>query len=100
MIFALLSRPAVKWVLAGLAATILIAGLFLWLNAREEADDSANRAAGAQAEQGRAAEAAIAQTRKANDAENTIRSDATARANDCRLYSRTPENCDRGHVLP
>ncbi len=93
MILALLSRPAVRWAIAGLGAVILIAGLILWATKAEQADDRHNQQIGAQVERSEAAQATLDNVRKANDAEATIRSDPDAALAECLRHARNPKDC-------
>jgi len=92
--------PLARLAIAIAIGAAMLGGLILWLGHREAADDTHNQQIGAQVEQGKAATAAIENVKEANDAEEVIRRDPAARIASCRLHSRTPENCDREHVVP
>lgn len=85
--------PALRWALGGVLAVIALGALYLWLGAREEADDRANQNVGAAVQREANHTATIEQVGKANDAEQELRSDDAARRASCLRHSRTPENC-------
>jgi membrane protein implicated in regulation of membrane protease activity len=85
--------PALRWAIATVLAIIVLAAIYHWLGAREEADDTANQSIGAAVQREQNHAATIEQVRKANDAEQELRSDDAARRASCLRHSRTPENC-------
>lgn len=81
------------WLAAGIAALTLLVALWLWLSAREAADDRRNREIGATVERERAATATIKQVEKANAAADDLgRSSDAARA-ECMQNARNPADC-------
>lgn len=76
-----------------LIALTLLASLWLYLDAREQADDQRNREIGATVERERSATATIKQVEKANAAaDNLGRSSSAARA-ECLRNARNPADC-------
>ena len=87
------------WAINGVLAVVALAAVYLWLSAREEADDRANQTIGVQQERGEVAQAAIETVRKANDARDEISQAGpagdTVRYEQCLRTARTPSNCQR-----
>ena len=84
------------WLLIVAAA---IGAAWLWLDAREEADDKANQEIGATVQREGDLRETIERTEKANEARDDIASDRdNARYNQCLRTARTPANCER--LLP
>lgn len=80
--------------LAGLiAAVALLAGLYAYLAASENADDRRNQDIGRDIQNAENTAHTLDQLERANDAETKLDRDADARLANCRLHSRTPENC-------
>lgn len=82
---------AILTVILGVAA--LLGALWLWIDAREEADDQRNQEIGATVERERSLAEAIERTEKANEAAAKVERDPVARRDGCLRHSRTPENC-------
>ncbi len=93
MTWLLTRHPALRWAIGSVLAIIVLAAAYHWLSAREQADDTTNQQIGIQQERGEAAQATIQQARKANDAEQELRSDDAVRRASCLRHSRNPENC-------
>lgn len=74
------------------AAAALIGG-YLWLRARENADDRANQEIGAELERANDIAETLDRTEKADAAEENLDRDPDARRAGCVRHSRTPENC-------
>lgn len=85
--------PAVRWALSGVLAVIALAALYLWLGAREEADDRANQEVGAAVQREADLQETVTRVERANHAEEQVRIDDAARRASCMRHSRTPENC-------
>lgn len=78
---------------AGVLAIAMLAALWMWLDAREQADDRRNQDIGATVERERSATATIKQMEKANAAaDNLGRSSDAARA-ECLQNARNPADC-------
>lgn len=81
------------WVLGALAA---ICALWLWLGAREEADDRHNQVIGSTIEREKAASAAIERVEQANAIRNEmVTADSRFDYDQCLRTARTPANCER-----
>lgn len=84
------------WLLAALAALV---GLYLWLGARETADDKANQAIGAAVQREGDLIETIKRTEQGNAAREEIRAPGPvgdrARYDQCVHSARTPANCQR-----
>lgn len=97
MIAAILGAP--RWVKgAGLAvlAAIVLLGLWLWIGAREEADDKANQEIGATAQREGDLREVVKRTEEGNAARNEINdAGSTAKYDQCVRSARTPANCKR-----
>lgn len=85
--------PAVRWAIGGVLAVIVLAALYLWLGAREEADDRANQEVGAAVQREADLQETVTRVERANHAEEQVRTDDAARRASCLRHSRTPENC-------
>lgn len=75
-----------------IAVIALLGALWLWLGAREEADDKANQDLGRQVQQAEDMAETIDRVERANDAEEKL-GDPDARRDGCLRHSRTPSNC-------
>lgn len=85
------------WLLALLAA---IAGGILWLQAREEADDTANQEIGAKVQREGDLRKTIERAETANEARDDIsRNRDNARYDQCLRTARTPANCERLRIV-
>lgn len=81
------------WVLIALAA--LVAG-YVWLGAREEADDRRNQNIGAAVQREDDLRTTLERTNDASKARDDVRSDVDgARYDQCLRTARTPANCER-----
>lgn len=78
---------------AGVLAVAVLASIWLWLDAREQADDRRNQEIGATSERERAVTATIKQVEKANEAAETVRRDPAAARADCLQDARNPADC-------
>lgn len=84
------------YVAAGVLAVAALASLWLWLDAREKADDRRNQEIGATVEREKSATATIKQVEKANAARDEVRNDiGSARYDQCLRTARTPALCER-----
>jgi len=90
-----------RWMWLGIAAAALTAG-FLWLQAREEADDKANQEIGATIQRESDLRETIKRTEQGNEARRTIEQDidrndgrSCAVYNQCLRTARTSSNCRR-----
>lgn len=93
-LFARLSLPAwLQKAMPYLLLVGLIGALWLWLSARENADDKRNQEIGRDIERAESVAHTLDQLEKADAAEQKLDSDPVARRDNCRLHSRTPENC-------
>lgn len=84
---------AVAYIGGALLVAGLLGGIWLWLGARENADDKRNQEIGRDIERAESVAKTLDQIERANDAEEKLDRDAAARLANCRLHSRTPENC-------
>src|SRR5690606_17750034 len=82
---------AILTVILGVAA--LLGALWLWIDAREEADDQRNQEIGATVQREGDLRETITRTEKANEAAAKVERDPVARRDGCLRHSRTPENC-------
>lgn len=80
------------YVTTALAVVALLGGLWLWLSAREEADDKANQDIGGAVQREADRTETIKRIERANDAEDKL-SNPDARRDGCLRHSRTPANC-------
>ncbi|MEW9855943.1 hypothetical protein [Novosphingobium sp. M1R2S20] len=88
-----------KAALAGVLGVVIVTGVILWLNAREEADDKANQQIGATQQREGDLRETITRVETANEARVEIADpDSRARYDQCVRSARTPENCLR--LLP
>lgn len=82
-----------------LATGLLIGALWLWLGAREEADDKANQEIGATVQREGDLRETIERTEKANETREEINRPGPAgdrlRYDQCLRTARTPANCQR-----
>lgn len=76
-----------------LGAAALLGALWLWIDAREEADDQRNQEIGATVQREGDLRETITRTEKANEAAAKVERDPVARRDGCLRHSRTPENC-------
>lgn len=84
------------WLAAGIAAIALLAALWLWLDAREKADDRRNQEIGAAAQRETDLRETLERTEKGNAAREEVRNDVDgARYTQCLRTARTPANCER-----
>jgi len=76
-----------------LLVAALLGGLWAYLSARENADDLNNQTIGRDLQNAENTAHTLDQLEKADAAEEVLDRDAAARLANCRLHSRTPENC-------
>lgn len=80
----------------GVLVCAALAALWLWIGAREAADDRRNQDIGAAVEREKSATATIKQVEKANAARDEVRNDVgSARYDQCLRTARTPALCER-----
>jgi membrane protein implicated in regulation of membrane protease activity len=82
---------AILTVILGVAA--LLGALWLWIDAREKADDQRNQEIGATVQREGALTKTVERVEKANEAAAKVERDPVARRDGCLRHSRTPENC-------
>lgn len=78
------------WIGVGL---LIIFALWLWLDARETADDKNNQEIGARLEREASTGEVIKRVEKGNEVRETVRPGSNAAYDECMLSARTPENC-------
>ena len=83
----------VKIAAGGVLAVALLLGLWLWLGAREEADDKNNQAIGAAVQREGDLRETVERVEYANKAAENVRRDDDAMRAECLRSARNPENC-------
>ena len=83
----------VKIAAGGVLAVALLLGLWLWIGAREEADDKNNQAIGAAVQREGDLRETVERVEHANKAAENVRRDDDAMRAECLRNARNPENC-------
>ena len=98
-LFALFARMGLGPLLSKIASygllAALVVGAWIWLDAREKADDKANQEIGGAVQREADLRETVKNVEKANEAADLIRRDPARAYTECLRTARTPANCQR-----